>query len=386
MYLLNFINSHSNWEKLLAAAPYNLEIKYDGAYFLLKYDQILSDFSLPEVKEARGPIFRFDEQKNQYICVCRSLDKFHNFSEPFAATNQIDWSKGVDVQEKVDGSIIRVFYDKGSWHVSTNGTIDAFKAECGDSTYGNVFYNIIEKNTTVRAFFDTLCPFFTYWFELVSPMYNHIVVKYPEDRIYYLGCRDMETMDEVNAPKPAEWLWEPKHFTYHSLEECIAAAHQMGEDEEGYVCVSLTKEDGSYLRIKVKGDVYLALHKIRGNGFPTLRRICEMWQNNTLDDFIAICPEYKSFIDDFTVAIGELVLELYTAHAETIQLNTRAEIAHELFELGFSPVARAYVFSLLDNHCVDSIDYLKKMRPRALSEVLQQYMHHAEIQTVKEDL
>ena len=79
MYLLDFMNCHKDWEQILSEPPYSLEIKHYNEYVLLKYNQFLSDFTIPEVLEARGPIFRL--QDNRWICVCRAMDKFANFSE-----------------------------------------------------------------------------------------------------------------------------------------------------------------------------------------------------------------------------------------------------------------------------------------------------------------
>ena len=354
MYLLDFMNCHKDWEQILSEPPYSLEIKHYNEYVLLKYNQFLSDFTIPEVLEARGPIFRL--QDNRWICVCRAMDKFANFSEPYAATNRIDWSKGVDVQEKVDGSLIKVWFDKGDWHISTNSTISAFEAECGDTNFGDLFLSIIPN---VHEFFSSLHVCFTYWFELVSPTHNHIVVKYPEDRIYYLGCRNMETMDEVNAPKPvdAEWLWEPRFFTYHSLEECVEAAHKMGENEEGYVCVSPVKEDGSYLRIKVKGDVYLSLHHIRGNGPLTMRRVVEMWQADTLDDFIALCPEYQNYIDNFSIKLNKLTEKMNNSYELIKNISDRKVFAAEA--LKNKGLISGYLFARKDEKTNNVIDFLK---------------------------
>ena len=56
--LLEFILNHNNWEELLTKDPYNLKINRDNGYIIFKYNQLCSDFSLPEVREARGIIFR----------------------------------------------------------------------------------------------------------------------------------------------------------------------------------------------------------------------------------------------------------------------------------------------------------------------------------------
>ena len=105
MYLTKFMNENSDWQAKLAVTPYFIETKQDGDYYILKYNMIQSDFNLPEVIEARGSIFR-QNAAGEWFCVCRAMDKFGNYGEPYASTNRIDWSLGVDVQEKIDGSII----------------------------------------------------------------------------------------------------------------------------------------------------------------------------------------------------------------------------------------------------------------------------------------
>ena len=77
-----------------------------------------SDFRLREVQEASGSIFKFVDGRAQYVC--RPFDKFFNVGEVNAA--DIDWSTA-QVREKVDGSLMKIWFDNGDWHLSTNGTL-----------------------------------------------------------------------------------------------------------------------------------------------------------------------------------------------------------------------------------------------------------------------
>lgn len=370
MYLVNFMNQNPDWQAKLAVAPYRIDVKQDGDYYILKYNMVESDFTRPEVLEARGSIFRKD-QDGKWICVCRAMDKFFNFGEACAQTNMIDWSKPVSVQEKVDGSIIKVWCDNGLWHTSTNGTIDAFKAECGDSTYGSVFYSIIEGYTSVRAFFDALDPHFTYWFEMVHPQYNHIVVHYSEPAIYYLGCRDMRTMEERELATSELFygIRTPRKFEYTSLAECVEAAHQMGVDEEGYVCCAYTQvENGSFLRIKVKGDEYLRLHKIRGNGALTVARVVEMWQNDSLDDFIAYYPEFNGFVNEVMRVLVRLIDIANVAYSSIKGYDERRNFAR--YANTYLPIIRSYLFARYDGKVQDAKDWYRSFRAKSLAAFL----------------
>ena len=122
MKVLDLMNNNLDWEEILSNPPYSITIKRDGGYILLKYNQFLSDFSNPIVRECRGSIFYLRDD-GLYECVCRAFDKFGNYGEEY--TDEIDWSTA-QVQEKVDGSLIKVFYHNNSWHVATNGTINAY--------------------------------------------------------------------------------------------------------------------------------------------------------------------------------------------------------------------------------------------------------------------
>lgn len=372
MELVKFMNKYVDWEKRLREKPYCLEIKWDGDFVILKYNMIESDLNLTICKEARGSIFT--NIHNEWFCVCRSLDKFGNWGELYADTKKIDWTKPVSVQEKVDGSIIRCWFHKGLWHVSTNGTIDAFKAECGDSTYGDVFYSIIEKYTTVRDFFDVLDTHYTYWFEMVHPQYNQIVVHYNEPAIYYLGSRNIITMKE-NVVLPFEifdmcnWIKIPKRFEYTNLDDILEACHNMGEDEEGYVvCAYNQIENDSFLRIKCKGDEYLKRHKLRGNGPLTVVKIVSLWQDDTIDDFLAYFPEHTTHVNEVIHKIRDLYEKADIAYDVVKGTGPRKDFA--MRAKSYIKPIQSYLFARLDNKINCASTYFKQMKARNLAEIL----------------
>lgn len=272
------------------------------------------------------------------------------------------------MQEKIDGSIIKLWCDRGLWHISTNGTIDAFKAECGDSTYGDVFYSIVQKYTTIRNFILNLNSSYTYWFELVDPKYNPVVIHYSEAAIYFLGCRNMITMKEANI-LPFEifdmcnWIKIPKRFDYTNLDEVLEACHNMGEDEEGYViCAYNQMENGSFLRIKCKGDEYLRRHKLRGNGPLTSARIIEMWQEDSLDDFLAYFPEHKDFVSGISFSIQRLIEITDLAYASLKGYPDRKDFAFRAKSY-IQPIT-SYCFARLDDKVSCAREYYKNMKAK----------------------
>lgn len=369
MELQKFMNKYVDWREKLAAKPYCLEIKEDGDFVLLKYNMIESDFNLTICREARGSIFTY--WHNEWICVCRSLDKFGNWGEAYADTAKIDWSMPVSVQEKIDGSLMRLWCWQGLWHLSTNGTIDAFKAECGDSTYGDVFYSIVQKYTTARNFISNLNSNYTYWFELVHPKYNPVVVHYNEASISFLGLRN-NTNGEEEIPNPKifpQWVRQPKHFVYTNLNDVLEACHQMGEDEEGYVvCAYNQMANGSFLRIKCKGDEYLKRHKLRGNGPLTAVKIVGLWQTDTLDDFLAYFPEHTNDVAAIVKKLKDLYEKADIAYDVVKGYGKRKDFA--LRANSYIKPIRSFLFARLDEKCDCAREYFKSMKARNLAELL----------------
>lgn len=300
MEILDFMNTHSNWEEIIAQPPYCITVKRDGDYILLKYNQFGSDFSLQIVRECRGSIF-YKNENGMYQCVCRAFDKFGNYNESYVP--KIDWNSAV-VEEKVDGSLIKAWNHNNQWHVSTNGTIDAYKAEVTDSgwTFGRLFDVAIE-GMFVSDFLNHLDTNCTYMFELVSPR-SRVTISYPRTQLYYLGCRNMRTMKESKDDNP--WMKQagiiyPKVYKLSTLEDCLEYVKTMTKDEEGFVI-----RDQSFNRMKLKSPEYLLAFHMNNNGVITKKRIVQMILNEQLDDFLAYCPEYKEMVDEVKAEIDNI--------------------------------------------------------------------------------
>ena len=294
MKVLDLMNNNLDWEEILSNPPYSITIKRDDGYILLKYNQFLSDFSNPIVRECRGSIFYLRDD-GLYECVCRAFDKFGNYGEGY--TDEIDWSTA-QVQEKVDGSLIKVFYHNNTWHIATNGTINAYNCivykedKETNKTYGSIFNFALRGH--LNQFFESLDKDYTYMFELVSP-YTKLVVEYPNTALYYLSRRNIHTMKEDNArPEAFEnfGILCPKTYSLKTLEDCLAYVKTMNKNEEGFVV-----KDAEFHRIKIKSPEYLLAFRAKNNGVLSTKRIVKMIREESIDDLLAYCPEYKERVD-----------------------------------------------------------------------------------------
>lgn len=281
-----FIKENKNWEEKLTENPYNLIINKDGDYIILKYNQIESDMNNPICKECRGIIFKMPEVKP----VCIPFFKFFNYGEEKA--DKINWNTA-RVQEKIDGSIMKVWYDE-KWHISTNGVIFADKATNSmDKTFYSMFMeglkNAINNPTGsgVLDFFKTLNKKYTYMFEMVHPL-NRIVVRYNIPMIFHIGTRNNDTYEEldidIGIPKPNEYFFNKFEVFY--------MAEKLSYDKEGYVVV-----DNNWNRVKVKSPAYLAVHLLKNNGVITYKRIITLLMQGENEEFLTYFPEFKPYFD-----------------------------------------------------------------------------------------
>ena len=297
--LRNFILSHDNWEELLTTEPYCLKISRDKEYIMFKYNQIDSDFSIPLVREARGIIFR----ERDWECVCHPFNKFGNYGESYCP--EIDWATA-SVQEKVDGSLVKFWYDNG-WHISTNGTIDAFQAELGNVKYQNFGQLTLAAIHKVfpdeHDFFDMLSPKGTYMFELVSP-YNRVVIPYEETKLYFLGARGMSCGVECD-PEILDIISThfkiPKRYPMHSLKDVLKAADALSWDEEGYVVC-----DGSFNRVKIKSPSYVMAHYVRNNNVITTDRLVQIVLDGEQEEFLIYASDYADELHEVEAAMHKI--------------------------------------------------------------------------------
>ncbi len=289
-----FCYTHEDWVERLSVAPYNLKIKEDGPYIIFNYDQLNSDFNLSIVQEARGIIFRKGEWANP---VCWAFNKFGNYGEGWV--KDINWDTAF-VSEKVDGSLMKVWWD-GSWKISTNGIIDAFKAEIGDarmSDFGNYFLEALGKYyNSFGAFIGTLDSDITYMFELVGP-YNRVVVPYEEPELYFLGARNKYTGEEYNCSSLMAGALSmgrfklPHQYPLKSLDDCLRITENFGWDQEGFVAC-----DANFNRVKIKSPAYVMAHFARNNNVITRKHLLNVILTNEVEEFLCYASDYKEALE-----------------------------------------------------------------------------------------
>lgn len=276
--ILKLIKENDNWAEIIEQKQ--IEVKFQGDLALFKY-KITANFHDEVVKEARGIIIDLVKME----VVCYPFDKFGNYGESYV--DEIDWASA-RVQEKMDGSIMKLYWYGGKWCLATNGTIDAYAVKNSEGrNFGKMFDEAAEKQGLDYSRLDKDC---TYMFELISPD-NQIVVRYPETMIYHIGTRNIVTGEELIADIG---IVRPKEYDLHSLEDCIEFAKTFkAEDHEGFVCV-----DALWHRIKVKSPEYIVAHGLANNSVLTTKKALDLIFQGDMEEYLSYFPDKKAVFDD----------------------------------------------------------------------------------------
>ncbi|MDR1205441.1 MAG: hypothetical protein LBL26_08165 [Peptococcaceae bacterium] len=343
--ITEFIHEHREWEARLAEAPYFIRTKRDEPYVLLKYEQYASDFTNPLVRECRGVIL---DEENGYRPVCVPFFKFGNYGESYVP--DIDWATA-RVQEKIDGSLIKLWYDRGAWRTSTNSTVNAKNAASqnaySEELTGITFYDLFwEAWENANGRLDRLDKGCTYLFELTSPR-NRVIIRYEETGIWHIGTRDNQTLKEFETDIG---IRKPKEYPLRDLADVVAAAEKLSGDGEGFVVV-----DGHYSRVKVKSPRYVMLAHLL-SGVSTEKNILSLILKGETEEFITYFPEYANDIDQMNRRFDSLVgeLEKEAAALRDLKFDSRKDMAAVVTKMKYP----AFLFAVSDGKVASAREWL----------------------------
>ena len=250
---------------------------------MLRYNQISSPMNERIVQECRGLIVN---EADDWNIVSHPFDKFFNAGEPNAAA--IDWTTA-RVFEKLDGSLMSLYFYHGEWQVASNG-----RPEAGGPLGSRGI-------TMAQGFWQTwrdlglqIPPdsFAGWWFgfELMTP-WNQIIVRHDTSKIVCIGARRPHGTEVWPPEVPFEW---PKvaSFPLGSLEDVLGAAEQIHPmNGEGFVVC-----DAQFRRVKIKSAQYVALHHLRDQF--SLPKIIELVRAGEGDEFLAYFPDFRPQFED----------------------------------------------------------------------------------------
>ena len=308
---------------------------YDNK-ILLKYDQLVSPtlMALSEMQDCRGLIL----EKDTWNVMSLAFRKFFNAQEGNA--HKIDWNTA-HVLEKLDGTLIQVYWDKHNdkWFAGTTGTAEG-EGEVNNkmgTTFNDLFWDTIKSKYGVDS--SNFKSGYCYVFELTTP-YNIVVKPHGESSATLLTVRNLETLLEetydslldignaLNLPVVKSYDLNAK-----DVGALLRTFEGMPWSEEGYVVV-----DANFNRIKIKNPAYLAVHHLKGK--TAEHNILTIVKTNEIEEFASTFPERKEELyrlkesyDDLVNRLNLLWEELKLHKPKNIMASEKKRYAAKVFEI-----------------------------------------------------
>ena len=217
---------------------------------------------------------------DNYRPVARPLPKFFNLSE-----YQGTLPDGVpNIYEKLDGSLIILFYYRGRREVASRGSFASEQSQMARAFLANY-----------QPELDRLHPAHTYLFEIIYPS-NRIVVDYgSSQRLVLLAAIDTQTGAELEHTQ-VNWIDRAQTYPATTLPEWLTSIEQNQAELDNHEGFILKWPNG--FRLKYKLADYVRLHRI-----ITRVQAKDIWeclsQNQSLEQFLDAVPdEFYNWVKD----------------------------------------------------------------------------------------
>lgn len=277
----------------------------------------------------------------------QELDEGFEGSSVFADHFKLP-SGGFEVFDKLDGSLIIIFYWRGEWRCATKGSLASDQAKWAQTwLHHHCDLSMLDKSCTY------LC-------EAIYPE-NKIVIRYDDcdTGLHLLGAYDGvgEEISSSDLRKLAEKLnWSvARPHAYDSIAELLEIAGRLDSQSEGFVLRFV--DCGT--RVKIKGDEYCRIHRLISGLTPlgVWRMMMEdsggvLGSVGALDTVRRELPE--EFLADFDCIVNifnnklQEIVSMVTVAAQGMVDLTDKEIGLRLTE--FSEVVRKFIFPFRKNN------------------------------------
>ena len=326
LLLTKYLREHSLEE---LKSEYKLFIKQDREYpelFLFRYDMINSPMGDPLVQECRGVILNSEDNWN---IVSLPYYKFFNMGESLA--HEIDWSSA-KTYEKLDGSIINMYWYDGKWRVATSGTPDGlaplpnieFKSDKSEKTFRELFWEVWDKLGYELP--DEGYKGHTFMFELMTPE-NIIIVQHKDYNIALHGMPNLSDLQEytLEAIEKMNFGWKlAKTYDFKDETEVVQAADALnGLEDEGFVV-----RDANFNRVKIKCADYLRIKYLRiGHGLERKVGLSNIVRQGESSEVLQYFPHLKAKAGMMKKAYDQLIEEILAEYEPIKRIESQKEFA-----------------------------------------------------------
>lgn len=260
------------------------------------YDRAWNEPLGPFLRMARGLVL----DRESKAVVATPFPKFFGVNDPDAGSIP---DESFEVFDKLDGSLCVCFFHGGVWRCATKGSFTSEQALWGQA-------RLREINTSTPG---VLVPGTTYCCEAIYPE-NRIVVSYAPEHtgLWLLAAYDSdgrelsyEELYTVSAATRYKLRLVPRR-PFVSIAELLERARTLPPDEEGWVL-----RFASGLRLKLKGDAYLAIHRAVSRLTPLT-----VWEALASRDPTLVETMRQTLPEEFWVDFDRIRSLLWVAYTE----------------------------------------------------------------------
>lgn len=334
---------------------YGIKTKTDGDHIILDYDMIDADWDFSGTHLCRGLVL----DAHDLSPLCFPMIKFWNLGEHKAA--DVDFHNS-HIFEKLDGTMMNRWWSPHTnrWEYTTRRQLPG-DVRSNEIAISMTWYDLVEKCIPLPLQEQSKDE--TYTFEMMSPL-NRVVVSHKEYKFGLLAIRNNKTYEEKSV---FDHPWAPKTFDFSSHEEMVDFANELsGIEQEGFVVV-----DDNFNRVKVKGQQYVYLHALRGEGGAhTLKNIILAARKGDTEEIVTYFPELKEDVDLVVNSYNDIISKLEAAYLEIKDIESQKEFAINLNKRSLT--GGSALFSLRSGKITAVHEYFDTMGDKSFVKLIRQ--------------
>lgn len=277
----------------------------------LVYDQLETP-KTPVTNDCRGIVIN----ANTFEVISYPFTRFNDYN----AKQPTEFDKNnFQTFEKIDGSLVSLYFYNNQWNISTKSQPDASGLIRGiDKIYSEYFFESFDKLKMSKPKNTDL----TYVFEFKFPSETQFTTKTDKTSITLIGCRNVKTFKEVslNEIQAEQSDWSVvKDMEFASFEDVLAYVKTLNPSVSEGVVVC----DQNFNRYKIKSPAYELIALLR-KPTDSFSKNIEIEKNNKVRlAKIIQCCDFNDFLNDF---------EDLKSYWKKLK-SAKKQLIHELFKL-----------------------------------------------------
>ena len=265
-------------------------------------------------KRCRGVVFDGDQLIMESFPYTTEINNSDVVSH---VKNLDDWN----MYDSREGTLVRFFYHKKKWYISTHRKLNAFKSKWSSrKSFGEMFIDALQSgyekyndtlfSEVLNMFEDTLNTENQYMFLLTCGEDNRIVCDTTGPQVYHVGTfidGKLDLNDDINIAK------QPL-LTFTSIDELVSYVSEINYSEkQGVICFN--KNNNSQL--KIINSNYQMLFDIRGNEPSIKFRYLQLRNTQeSVDMLLKLYPHMNTDFDNYETILSDITTQIYKAYVD----------------------------------------------------------------------